>query len=90
MTNTLAKVIPLTTFDGADPRKWIGRIAVFEVITGSRIQGKIIAFNEQWIDTDGGTIRIEHIVCARWVGPEEEQIIRGGPLGSYGYQLSRK
>lgn len=87
--SNLAKVISI---DGnPSPNKWIGRIAIFELSTGSRVQGKILAANEQWIDTDNGTIRVDSIVHAKWVSPEEEQIIRGGPLGSYNpYQLPRR
>lgn len=58
------------------PNQWIGRIAIFEMITGSRIQGKIIALNDDWIDTDNGAIRVEHIVHARWVNQEEAEITR--------------
>lgn len=65
----------------ANPHKWIGRVAIFELITGSRLQGKIIGMSNEWIDTDNGAIRVAHIVSAKWVTPEEETIIRGGPLG---------
>jgi hypothetical protein len=84
--NKLARVIPLSS--NPDRHKWIGKIAIFELITGSRVQGKILALSETWIDTDNGAIKVEHIVHAKWVGEEEAQIIRGGPLGSNGYSLS--
>jgi len=86
MPNALAKIIPLP--NNPNSNKWIGRIAIFELSTGSRVQGKILALNENWIDTDNGAIKVEHIVHAKWVSEEEAQIIRGGPLGSNGYSLS--
>ena len=74
-----------------NPSKWIGRIAIFELSTGSRVQGKIIGMNDEWLDTDNGTIRVRDIVHAKWVSEEEAQIIRGGPLGSYNpYTLPRR
>jgi hypothetical protein len=86
MTNDkLAKVIAITN---PEPNKWIGRIAIFELITGSRVQGKILSVGPDWLHTDTGDIRIEHIVHAKWVGEEEASIIRGGPLGGNGYSLS--
>jgi hypothetical protein len=81
----LARVIPLST---NPPNKWIGRIAIFELSTGRSVQGKILALNDDWIDTDSGAIRVAHIVHAKWVSEEEASIIRGGPLGSSGYSLS--
>ena len=86
MPNALAKIIPIP--GNPSPNKWIGRIAIFELSTGSRVQGKILALNENWIDTDNGAIKVEHIVHAKWVSEEEASIIRGGPLGSNGYSLS--
>ena len=86
MPNVLTKIIPLP--NNPNSNKWIGRIAIFELTTGSRVQGKILALNEDWIDTDNGAIKVEHIVHAKWVSEEEAQIIRGGPLGSNGYSLS--
>lgn len=83
MSNKLARVIPLSNGVSSDQSKWIGRIAIFELITGTRVQGKILAYNDEWLDTDNGAIKIEHIVHAKWVGQEEASIIRGGPLGSY-------
>ena len=59
-----------------DPKRWVGRIAIFEMITGTRIQGKILAVSDDWIDTDNGGVRIEHVVHARWVSAEEARIIR--------------
>lgn len=82
--SNLAKVVSI---GGPNPNKWIGRIAIFELSTGSRIQGKILAVNEDWIDTDNGTIRISSIVHAKWVSNEEADIIRGGPLGSCNQHL---
>ncbi len=84
MSDKLARIIPLQNGPNTPNRdKWIGRIAIFELITGSRVQGKILAYNDEWLDTDNGAIKIEHIVHAKWVGQEEASIIRGGPLGSY-------
>lgn len=91
MANNLVRLIPPTHHEGnTEPNKWIGRVAIFELITGSRVQGRILKLSENWIDTDNGTIRVEHIVHAKWVNPEEESIIRGGPLGTYDpYRLRR-
>jgi len=87
MTNDkLAKVIPLSS--NPEPNKWIGRIAIFELITGRSVQGKILGVGPEWLHTDSGDIRIEYIVHAKWVGEEEASIIRGGPLGGNGYSLS--
>ena len=89
MASKLAQIIPLHE-SNANPNKWIGRIAIFELTTGTRVQGKIIGFNDTWLDTDNGAIKIENIVHAKWVGEEEASIIRGGPLNSYDpYRLRR-
>jgi len=74
--------------DNPNPSKWVGRIAIFELSTGSRVQGKILAMDGVWLDTDNGAIRINDIVHAKWVSEEEERIIRGGPLGSYNNQYT--
>lgn len=63
-----------------NPNKWTGRIAIFELVTGSRLQGKIIGVSDEWIDTDNGAVKVEYIVSAKWVSAEEAQIIRGGPI----------
>lgn len=89
MTGKLARIMPNEVHSG--PNKWIGRIAIFEMSTGTRIQGKILALTDEWIDTDNGAVRVAHIVHAKWVSEEEARIIRGGPLGSYDlYQLPRR
>lgn len=88
MPNAIVKLLPLPN-QGSNPpaNKWIGRIVVFELSTGTRVSGKILAISEDWIDTDNGAIRVEHIVHAKWVSPEEASITRGGPLNSYNYRL---
>ena len=65
-----------------DPEKhpWVGRTGVFELKTGLRVSGRIIAVFPEWLDTDNGTIRVDAIVYARWMGPEEISIARGGPV----------
>lgn len=84
MSNNLVKLALVERQEGrVEPNKWLGRLAAFELITGSRVSGRIVAVNETWIDLDNGTIKIEHIVHARWIGDEEAQITHGGPLGSY-------
>jgi len=60
--------------------RWVGRIVIFELSTGTRIQGKILGGDDVWIDTDNGGVKVEHIVHAKWVSEEEARIIRGGPL----------
>jgi hypothetical protein len=69
--------------NAAQVHKWVGKIAIFELITGSRMQGKILAVTEEWIDTDNVAVKVAAIVGAKWVNEEEARIIRGGPLGSY-------
>jgi hypothetical protein len=91
----IVKVIPLfptrLTVEGVPPHKWVGRIITVELTTGLRIQGKILAITEAWIDTDNGAFKVEHVVSAKWVSDEEAQIIRGGPIGSYNpYTLPRR
>lgn len=63
--------------------RWTGRIVIFELTTGLRIQGKILGGDDVWIDTDNGAVKVEHIVHAKWVSDEEARIIRGGPLARY-------
>lgn len=78
------------TVEGIKPHHWVGRIIIVELSTGSRLQGKILAVTEDWIDTDNGGFKVENVVMAKWVSEEEAQIIRGGPLGSSNpYQLRR-
>jgi hypothetical protein len=72
--------MPPSSNSSSEPHKWIGRIAIFELSTGSRIQGKILAINDEVIDTDNGAIWVKYIVSAKWVGQEEAAIIRGGPM----------
>ncbi len=68
--------------DAPNPNRWVGRVAIFELVTGSRVQGRILRYNEDWIDTDNGTIQVRHIAYARWVEAEEESIIRANsPYG---------
>lgn len=96
MTKEIVKVIPFSKSSSGnkgeqDTSKWIGRIAIFELSTGSRVQGKILAMNGEWLDTDTGAIRVNDIVHAKWVNEEEASIIRGGPLGTYNpYTLPRR
>jgi hypothetical protein len=73
----------------SDTNKWIGRIAIFELITKSRVQGRILNVSPEWIDTDNGAVRVRYIVSAKWVSAEEAAIIRGGPLLS-GTQTPRQ
>ena len=77
MPNAIVRLLPLPN-EEPGPNKWIGRIAIFELTTGTRIQGKILRVNDEWIDTDNGTVRVDHIIHAKWVNPEEASIIRGG------------
>jgi hypothetical protein len=83
MAGNLVRIMPRNEGGGeADPSKWIGRIAIFELVTGSRVQGRILAYSEKWIDTDNGAIQVIHIAYARWVGAEEASIIRANsPYG---------
>lgn len=68
--------------DAPNPSRWVGRVAIFELVTGSRVQGRILRYNDDWIDTDNGTIQVRHIAYARWVEAEEESIIRANsPYG---------
>lgn len=59
-----------------DVQSWVGRIAIFELTTGTRIQGKILAISDDWIDTDNGGVRVDNVVHAKWVSAEEASIIR--------------
>jgi hypothetical protein len=54
----------------------VGKIAVFQLTTGFRVQGKILAVTDEWIDTDNGAVKIEYIIHARWVSAEEAAISR--------------
>jgi len=95
MVKDIVKVFPISpptrTVEGVAPHKWIGRIITVELSTGRRVQGKILSLNDEWMDTDNGGFRVKDIVFAKWVGEEEAQIIRGGPLGSYNpNQLPRR
>jgi hypothetical protein len=63
--------------------RWVGRIVIFELTTGLRVQGKILGGDDVWLDTDNGAVKVEHIVHAKWVSDEEARIIRGGPLARY-------
>jgi hypothetical protein len=85
MAGELVRIGPKPGDEGhANPKKWIGRIAIFEMVTGSRIQGKILALSDEWIDTDNGAVKVEHIVHARWVSPQEAQITRSlRPLSTW-------
>lgn len=83
MDSKLVRLIPPGKEQGStDPNQWRGRLACFELVTGTRVSGRILAVSDVWIDTDNGAIRVEHIVHARWVGEEEAKITRGGPLGN--------
>jgi len=59
-----------------DTKRWIGRIAIFELTTGTRVQGKILGMSDEWIDTDNGAVKVDNVVHARWVSAEEARIIR--------------
>jgi hypothetical protein len=65
-----------------DPRKhpWVGRTGVFELTTGTRVSGKVLAVYDEYFDTDNGSLRKDAVVYARWMGNEEISIARGGPL----------
>jgi len=78
--NNIVHLRPSSQQGNNPEQKWIGRIAIFELKNKTRIQGKILGMNEIWIDTDNGAIKVEEIVFAKWVTPEEAQIIRGGPI----------
>jgi len=87
MAGEITKVIPLRP-QSQGQHRWIGKIVIFEMMTGSRIQGKILGVNDEWIDTDNGAVRVDKIVSAKWVSEDEACIIRGGPLNTYDpYQL---
>lgn len=68
-------------------KKWIGRIAIFELSTGTRVQGLILGMSDEWIDTDNGAVRVDNVVYAKWVGEEEARIIRNNRpmLGGRGW-----
>lgn len=68
-------------------KKWIGRIAIFELSTGTRVQGQIIGMSDEWIDTDNGAVRVDNVVYAKWVSEEEARIIRNNRplLGGRGW-----
>jgi len=70
-----------------DPKRWIGRVAIFELSTGTRVQGRIVGMSDDWIDTDNGAVRVDNVVYARWVNEEEARIIRNDRplLGGRGY-----
>lgn len=59
-----------------DTKRWVGRVAIFELSTGTRVQGRIIGMSDDWIDTDNGAVRVDNVVYARWVNEEEARIIR--------------
>jgi len=79
----MSNILKLNPSSTPKSHPWIGRIAIFELSTGTRIQGKILAINDPWIDTDSGAVNAEHIIHAKWVSEEEARIIRGGPLTPY-------
>lgn len=68
-------------------KRWIGRIAIFELSTGTRIQGQILGMSDEWIDTDNGAVRVDNVVYAKWVSAEEASIIRNNRplLGGRGW-----
>ena len=70
-----------------NPKRWIGRIAIFELSTGTRVQGKIMGMSDEWIDTDNGAVRVDNVVYAKWVGEEEARLIRSSTplLGGRGW-----
>ena len=72
---------------GVDTKRWIGRIAIFELTTGTRVQGKITGMSDEWIDTDNGAVKVDNVVHARWVSAEEARIIRNDTplLGGRGW-----
>jgi len=91
MAREIVKLVPPSKEANPKFSRLIGRVAIFTMSTGDRLQGKILAANEDWIDTDNGAVKVANIILAKWVSQEEEQIIRGGPLGSYDpYQLPRR
>jgi hypothetical protein len=82
--NNLVKLFPQDAHGNRRrPQDWIGRIAIFELSTGTRVQGRILGVSDPWIDTDNGAVNANHIVHAKWVSDEEARIIRGGPLDSH-------
>jgi hypothetical protein len=68
-------------------KRWIGRIAIFELSTGTRVQGQILGMSDEWIDTDNGAVRVDAVVHAKWVSAEEASIIRNNRplLGGRGW-----
>lgn len=68
-------------------KRWIGRIAIFELSTGTRVQGRILGMSDEWIDTDNGAVRVDNVVYAKWVSAEEVAIIRNNRplLGGRGW-----
>jgi hypothetical protein len=70
-----------------DPKRWVGRIAIFELSTGTRVQGQILGMSDDWIDTDNGAVRVDNVVYAKWVSAEEASIIRNNRplLGGRGW-----
>ena len=64
-----------------DVHPWVGRTGVFELTTGTRVSGRVLAVHDEYFETDNGAIRKDAVVHARWMHAEEIAIARGGPLG---------
>jgi hypothetical protein len=88
----LAIVRPMARSQPVSPtdHPWVGRTGVFELCTGTRVSGRVIAVYDEYFDTDNGSIRKEAVVYARWMGAEEIAIARGGPLNSNSHLLNRR
>lgn len=71
---------PSGGFGAMTPTKhpWVGRTGVFELSTGTRVSGRVLAVYDDYFDTDNGSIRKEAVVYARWMSAEEISIARGG------------
>lgn len=87
----LVKLLPRdevqSSYGEVNTKHWIGRIAIFELSTGTRIQGQILGMSDEWIDTDNGAVRVDNVVYAKWVSAEEASIIRNNRplLGGRGW-----
>ena len=82
MANNIVRLMPPVENNASNPQRhpWVGRIAIFELSTGTRVQGRILAVSDEIIDTDNGAVWTKYIVSSKWVGQEEAAIIRGGPM----------
>lgn len=80
--NNSKKIIPIKTVV-AEPinnvstfANNVGRTAIFQLKTGKEFIGKILDYNDTWIDTDQGAVRVDNIVFARWIDEKQAAIRR--------------